>query len=320
VRNSIVMSSSRLHSARQLQRCIEKAGGTISTYLELFANGSNIGLRAAKNVPAFQCIASIPLHMCMAESLVAQSEESASLKLITTLLNTKQSISQRHEGVLHTGEENFSDSAATTDNIFLQYFSLLPNSEELSCFPSHWREDQWSNITNSTLHHIHKSKQQQIQQMYQEISQTQPDMAHNFSLLDFIWADDIIGSRSYGQKQAKALVPFLDLVNHAEAVNRQPLGTTGCMVVCAVLCRAVVICVVVICVEMRCMCCAVLWCVQMWCGVYCWVLLLAHSLIHSLTHSPTQSFIRSFMFCPELSCTYMHLSTLLLGERSWPER
>ena len=236
------MCVSRLHAARQLQRSVEKAGGTVSTYLELFAKGNtelNIGLRAAKDIPPFQCLVSMPLHLCIAESLQAQSEDCASAKLANTLLklkwnNSKQS---KHPVLPHSD----SAVAAATTAMFSQYLSMLPTTEDFGGFPSHWDKEQWSHITNSTLHYIHKANQQQAQQMYDDhVSDSSlQETARQYSLEDYIWAEDVVTSRSFGQKQAKALVPFLDLVNHAEDVNRRPLGTNGCMVVSVWLCLSV---------------------------------------------------------------------------------
>jgi hypothetical protein len=223
--------STRLTLARKLQRSIEKAGGTISTYVELFSKQGehSIGLRAAKDIPAFQCIASIPVEMCLVESLMGgQTENEASAKLIENLLRKKQqTVTQTHLGKVDNNVDDMS--------LFSQYLALLPSSENMVDFPSQWSTEQWSGITNTTLHHIHKSKQQDITHIFKQ-QQSQSQSTSGFSLADYIWGDDILSSRCYGQSHAKALVPFLDLCNHENSVHQQPLGTTGCIVVSSQLC------------------------------------------------------------------------------------
>lgn len=222
------MSISRLQLAKKLQRSVELAGGSVSTYFELFAKGENhIGIRAAKDVPAFQCLASVPLRLCVAESTITQSDESASSKLITALVTRKLALSRAD-----TGTAGALQAPPGFSSVFTEYFRLLPPPDQLTGFPAYWQPQHWAGLTNSTLYHMHKNSVAQVRRIFDDLAaKDKGDGLGEVTMEDCQWAEAVVGSRCFGAGRATALVPLLDLLDHDQDVSCLPLGSTGCIVV-----------------------------------------------------------------------------------------
>ena len=193
----------------------------------------SVALRAAKDVPPFQCLLSVPLRLCLA---VEEVSAGGSAKLAAQLLDAQRTLAAPPSSP-PAGSAARAASLLDSQPLFSQYLGLLPDSAHLSAsFPSHWSSRQWRGLENSTLHHLHKTRRAEVLSHYEERyppgSSGEQLEAAPPSLEKWRWADEVLGSRSFGVGGATALVPLMDLLDHCCAVTRQPLGSSpGCMVV-----------------------------------------------------------------------------------------